>query len=65
MIYEIAKGDATYVVDDNVFFDRQSKAFRMAYEEYKEGDMAIFDNATIMVLPNNRVIITESEVGDE
>lgn len=67
MIYEVTKQEKIYKVDDNVFFDRQPKAFRMAYDEVRVGDTAIFDNATVLVLPNNRVIITEieSEVGDE
>lgn len=65
MIYEVIKGETTFRIDDNIFFDKQPKAFRKAYEENKECDVATFDNVTVMVLPNNRVIITEIEKGGE
>ena len=67
MIYEIKKGEKVYKVDDNVFFDKQSKAFRKAYEELKDSDSAKFDNADVIVFDNGRVIVTEieSEVGNE
>ena len=61
MIYEIKKGAKTYKVDDNVFFDKQPKAFRTAYEKLKEGDTASFDNADVIVFTNGRVIVTEKE----
>ncbi len=67
MIYTVKKDEQEFEVDDNVFFEKQSKAFRDVFESTRQGDIAEFDNCYATLLMNNRIIITikeEEEVED-
>lgn len=61
MTYTIQKDDQTFEVDDMVFFDDQPEAFRNAFEELRQGDMAEFDNYYSILLETGRIIITNKE----
>jgi hypothetical protein len=79
MKYEVKKEEKTFTIDDNVFFDKQPKKFRQAYEaarrvETKDEDgnvvatvtnsYASFDNCYAEVFDNGRIIITLKEEED-
>lgn len=62
MIYEVKKGDITLQIDDNVFFDKQPKEFKNILESTMEGGIAAFDNCSVTLLENGRIIITLKDI---
>jgi len=47
-----------FEIDDTVFFNDQPHKVRDIIEEYRQGDTAVFDNATIYLVKTGRVLVT-------
>lgn len=58
MIYEVIHNGKTFEIDDNVFYNNQKTAFKTAFEESEQNDIAEFDNCSVLVFPNGKIVIT-------
>lgn len=65
MIYTVKKENVNLKIDDNIFFRDQPAKFRKLYKGLLIDNQAVFDNCTVLVLDNGRVIITENREEDE
>jgi hypothetical protein len=60
MIYEVKKDDAVFEIDDTVLLNDQSPEFRKVFKEsLDENNIAVFDNATLVLTTHGRVLINE------
>lgn len=58
MIYEVKKYDTVFEIDDTVLLKDQSPEFRKAFNEsLDENNIAVFDNATLVLTTYGRVLI--------
>ncbi|NDV96401.1 hypothetical protein D0T84_15975 [Dysgonomonas sp. 521] len=58
MIYEVKKDGAVFEIDDTVLFTDQPAQFRKVFNEsLDENNMAVFDNATLILTSFGRVLI--------
>ncbi|GAB6007484.1 hypothetical protein [Dysgonomonas reticulitermitis] len=58
MIYEVTKGEQEFEVDDLVLFDKQPLSVQRIFNDERLGDTAVFDNCSMSLLTNGRIIIT-------
>ncbi|MFT3993852.1 MAG: hypothetical protein QM660_06065 [Dysgonomonas sp.] len=65
MIYEIVKGKDTFEIDDNVFFNRQIKEFKTIFEELAQDNIAAFDNCSVLVFANGKIVVTPKNIDNE
>ncbi|WP_165027272.1 hypothetical protein [Dysgonomonas sp. ZJ279] len=62
MKYKVIKDDKTFEIDDLVLFDKQSKDFQTLFNNLENGDIAEFDNVSIVRFSTGRIIINTIEV---
>jgi len=64
MIYTVIQDEQILEVDDNIFYDDQSKSFKLAFDSLKRGNTAEFDNCRALLLGTGRIIITYKDNED-